>query len=683
MSQMDSSLKHNRGCRIRVRRSYVLTAVLALYSLPGWAQQNPPDLTEKSLEDLMNVEVTSVSKKAEKLSRTAAAIYVVTQEDIRRSGALNIPDVLRTVPGLEVAQIDSNTWAISARGLNKQFANELLVLVDGRDVYSPTFGGVYWDVLDLPLEDIERIEVIRGPGGSIWGANAVNGVINIITKTAADTNGALVVEGGGNVDQGFGTVQYGGDIGKSWDYRSFAKYINIGFLPNSLGQDGGDSSHILRGGFRADGKVSARDSLMLEGDLYSGAEGNPSATLPSVTSPSLVPLDLRVNVGGGDILGIWHRTVSSRSETTLQVSYDAYQREDHLREHRHTADVAFQDHLTWGERQDLVWGLEYTDTWYNSHGDLYVSLIPASLNHQTFSSFVQDQIAVVPNRFYLTAGVKLEHNDYTGFGWMPTVRALYAASEHHTLWAAYSRALVTPSSTFTNSRVNFGSFLLPGGLPDLVSLFGNPKFKDKSLNAFEFGYRAQVRDNLSLDFATYYHLYDHEPTVEVAPPFFETTPAPPHLVFPLIDGNLMHGEEHGLEIAATWEVTSRWTLSPAYDFARIHMHTYRTSTDFGSVLLTEGNDPHVQAQLRSHLNVWRDLGWNCSANFVDRLIAQRVPSYTRLDTGFSWNSPKGVSLSVVGQNLLKSRHFEFIGVGDSVASNLIKRSLYAKLTWKF
>jgi iron complex outermembrane recepter protein len=227
------SHRARRGVRISA-----LVAILASPSLPAWSQQQPADLTQQSLEDLMNIEVTSVSKTKQTLSRTAAAVFVISPEDITRSGATNIPDLLRMVPGMDVAQIDANTWAISARGFNARFSNELLVLVDGRPVYTQTFGGVFWDVLDLPLEDIERIEVIRGPGGSVWGANAVNGVISIITKKASATHGAFVVAGGGNTDQGFGTAQYGGNVGGKTDYRAYAKYLDQDYLPNSAGQDG-------------------------------------------------------------------------------------------------------------------------------------------------------------------------------------------------------------------------------------------------------------------------------------------------------------------------------------------------------------------------------------------------------------------------------------------------------------
>src|SRR4029077_225765 len=324
--------------------------------------QKPPqpsldDLTQVSLENLMNMEVTSVSKKEQKLSRVASAIFVITQEDIRRSGATNIPDLLRMVPGVDVAQINANTWAISARGFNAEFSNELLVMVDGRNVYTPTFGGVFWDVLDLPLENVERIEVIRGPGGSVWGANAVNGVINIITKKASETLGAMIVAGGGNLDQGFGTTQYGGSLGKSTDYRIYSKYLNQNHMLDAAGQNGLDGWRMLRGGFRSDTKLSSKDTLMFQGNIYIGKEGDPAAILPSIASPGLVNVLIQVHLAGGSLQSVWDHVYSPHSDSTLSISYDTYERDDLLRERRNTLNVDFQHHIAWSDRQDFVWGL--------------------------------------------------------------------------------------------------------------------------------------------------------------------------------------------------------------------------------------------------------------------------------------------------------------------------------------
>jgi iron complex outermembrane receptor protein len=668
-------------CARGVLRNLAVATILASSSLPAWSQQSSADLTNRSLEDLMNIEVTSVSKTEQPLSRTAAPVFVITQEDIRRSGALNIPDLLRMVPGVEVAQINANTWAISARGFNAQFSNELLVLLDGRNVYTPTFGGVTWDVVDLPIEDIERIEVIRGPGGSIWGANAVNGVINIITKKAAETPGGLVVEGGGNVNQGFATAQYGGNLGGSTDYRVFAKYFNQDHFPGLTGQDGADGWHILRGGFRTDTQISPRDTLTVEGDIYAGREGDPTTIFPSVISPGLVDINSNVDLSEGYLQSVWNHLYSTHADTTLQISYDAHTRDDVLMENRKTFSVDFQNHIAWGERQDIVWGLGYQYSSSHTMGSLSFSLNPANLNTQVFSSFVQDEIALVPDRLYLTVGTKLEHNYFTGFGLMPSARISYAPGGHQMFWAAVSRALRTPSSLDTYSRINLAGFPGPDGVPQLVSLFGNPRYKDEVAIAYEAGYRTTISNRLSVDFAVYYNDYGDQGTVEPAAPFFEATPAPPHEVLPMTYQNLMQGETHGIEIAANWKVITRWTISPGYNFERVHMHVSSASQDTTAVPETEGSDPHAQAQLRSHFDLWRGFAWDTSAYFVDRLAFQGVPSYTRLDTGLSWQWKEGLSLSIAGQNLLKDHHLEFLDMTGATRSTEIKRGVYAKLTW--
>src|SRR6202167_4508338 len=413
-------------------RKRTLGLILLGLALTCRAQQ--PDLIDRSLEDLMNIKVTSVSKTEQTLSRTASAIFVVTADDIRRSGATNIPDLLRMVPGMDVAQINANTWAISARGLNGEFSNELLVLVDGRTVYTPTFGGVYWDVLDMPLEDIERIEVIRGPGGTIWGANAVNGVINIITRKATQTKGGMVVGGGGNLDQGFGTVQYGGGLGKNTDYRVFTKYFNQDHLPGRDGQVASDGWNLLRGGFRADSKLSEKDTLTVLGDIYTGVENVPGLFLLSVTSPAQPHIDGVVPVSGGFIQSNWNHSFSARSDTTLQVSLDRYRRDDILREGRTTLDVDFQHHFGWGLRQDFVWGASYGDTDSDTQGGLGISLIPANVTMQPFSLFIQDEIAVVREKVYLTLGARLDHNYYTGFNLLPSAQVAWTPNQRNMFW---------------------------------------------------------------------------------------------------------------------------------------------------------------------------------------------------------------------------------------------------------
>ena len=667
--------------RVGLRNGMRLVASLLVLSIISIAQQ--PDLTQLSLEDLMNTKVTSVSKKEQSLSRTAAAIFVISAEDIRRSGATNIPDLLRMVPGVDVAQIDANTWAISVRGLNGRFSNELLVLVDGRNVYTPSFGGVLWDTLNLPLEDIERIEVIRGPGGTIWGANAVNGVINIITKKATETQGGVVVAGGGNLDQAFGTVQYGGGLGKGTEYRVYTKYFNQDHMPGSGGSNGDDAWHLLQAGFRSDSSLSPKDTLTVQGALYSGEEGSPTFFLPSVLSPGYQNTDQAVNLSGEFLQSDWNHVYSARSDTLLQVSFDRYKRDDILTEERSTFALDFQHHFAWGSRQDVVWGAGYSFSDSNSQGNFTFALNPADLSMQLFSAFLQDEVALVPDKLYLTLGTKLEHNLYTGFNLMPSARVSWTVSKRHMLWAAASQADRTPSESDVAVRANIGGLPGPGGTPLLLAFVGNPHFNDEKLIAYELGYRVEVATHLSMDLATYYSDYDHEQTSEPAAPFFEATPSPPHLVVPETFQNLMHGEAHGFEVAVNWKANDRWTLSPGYAFEQIHMHLDPASQDKTSVLNAEGSSPVHGAQLRSHFDLVRGIGWDASAYFTDTLRSGNIPSYTRLDTGLTWRLAEALAMSVVGQNLVQDRHLEFLDDNGTVRATLIKRGAYAKLTWQF
>jgi len=667
--------------RSRTARAALL-ALLASLPLTGLSQPKQGDLTDESIEDLMNIQVTSVSKTEQKLSRVASAVFIITPDAIHRSGATNIPDLLRMVPGLDVARIDANTWAVSVRGFNGRFSDKLLVLLDGRSVYTPTFGGVFWEVLDLPLSNVERIEVIRGPGGSIWGANAVNGVINIISRKPSETQGALLVAGEGNVEQGFGTAQYGGRAGKSTDYRVYTKYLNQGQFPSPTGVGGADGWRMLHGGFRSDSVLSSKNTLMLQGDLYSVREGNPFPAFLFTPAPVNQNVDLLVNLSGGFLQGRWNHTWSPHSDTRLDLSYDVYKRNDQLREGRRTFALDFQHNFSGRARHNIVWGFTYRYSVSQSDGSLGISLVPADRNTQLFSSFIQDEIAIVPDHLMLTIGAKLEHNDYTGFGTMPSASVAWIPTPRHTVWAAISKAERTPSELDVALRVDAALFAGPGGIPVLLTQFGNPNIKNEGLISYEMGYRTMVSRQLSIDFTAYYNNYSHQETSEPSTPYLVNAPSQ-YLVLPLVFANLMHGETHGTEIAVNWKVTDRWNLSPGYALEQIHMHLAPASQDTISVSGAEESSPVNAAQLRSHLALGRGLTWDTSGYFVDRLTDPREPSYTRLDTGLSWELGERLALSLVGQNLLRGRHEEFFDTTESVDTTLIRRSAYAKVEWRF
>ena len=668
-------------------RQRALRLSLAVFWLLGGtcragAQQPPKDLTGTSLEDLMNIQVTSASKTEQKISNVAAAIFVITQEDIRRSGATNIPDLLRMVPGVQVAQVNANKWAISARGLNDLYSNELLVLVDGRTVYTPTFGGVFWDVLDLPLDDIQQIEVIRGPGSSVWGSNAVNGVINIITKKAKDTRGGLLVARGGNTNGEAGVIQYGGALGQETDFRVYAKYFNREELQTSTGANAADGWHLLRGGFRTDSSLSSNDTLTVEGDIYSGRESNISPFFPTITS-SRQSVDNFANLSGGFIQTTWNHRYSAHTDSILEFSYDQYGRTDILDEKRHTFDVNFQHHFAAGRRHDFVWGGGYHVSKSESVGSVFVALIPNHQTFQRFNGFVQDEIAVMPELLHVTIGTKLEHSQFTGFAFMPSLRVAVTPSASHTVWAAVSRAIRTPSVVEAASRINSGPIATSGGLPIVLSVFGTSNTDNENSLSYEAGYRASLAKNLTVDVTAYYGSYTNQETSEPGAIVFESAPAPAHLLLPLTIANLSDGEAHGIEAYANWKPIDRWTISAGYSFERIHIHTEPSSLDATSAGAAEGSTPVNSGQIRSHFGVSRNLNWDTSAYFVGRLIEPAISSFVRLDTGLTWQVKERFSISVFGQNLLQPNHAEFTDTNNTVGNSLVKRGGYAKLRWTF
>jgi iron complex outermembrane receptor protein len=672
----------NRVARMhggRIIRFAILTAIAATLAIPAWPQLKPTDLADESLEDLMNIEVTSVSKKEQRMSEVAAAVYVITQQDIRRSGATDIPDLLRMVPGLDVAQINANTWAISARGFNLQFSNKLLVLIDGRAVYTPLFGGVNWDTTDVPLEDIERVEVIRGPGATVWGANAVNGVINIITKSAADTHGKMLVAGGGNIDQGFGTAQYGGSIGDKTDYRVFARYLNNDHFPDLNGQNGDDGWHLLHGGFRVESILSTKDTLATQGDIYSGSDG--AVIVHSSFNP---PINTEVGrlaqLSGGNILSRWHHTFSGRSDTTLQFYFDQYARSGpESREARNTFDFDFQHHFLWGSRQDLIWGVGYRHTADQTVGTIDQAFVPANDAGDLFNSFVQDQITLKPGRVFLTAGTKLENSYFTGFDFEPAVLVAWTPNNHRTFWAAVSNASRTP--TRRDENLNAVLAALPG--PAEVLLVGNPNAKSEDVIAYELGYRAQPLAQLSFDATVFFNSYGSLQSVEALPDTLQSNPI--LLIHRETFGNQFHGLSRGIEVSANWKLGARLTFSPGYSFLQMHLHAQANpdALDIQSIADIQGTNPVHQAQIRSHLELPHRFSWDASAYFVNRLPAQMIASYTRIDTQLSWRMMESTELSIVGQNLLSDHHEEFNDQLQSVNSSLIKRSAYAKFTWRF
>ena len=527
MSESLASGRAGRRIAILLVRVGVTVALSLGAPIRGRAQAPPSrDLTQFSLEDLMNIHVTSVSKKDQKLSRTGAAIFVISQEDIRRSGATNIPDLLRMVPGVDVAQIDSNQWAIGIRGFNTAVSNKILVLIDGRSVYFNSFSGAYWDVIEVPLEDIERIEVIRGPGGTVWGANAVNGVIDIITKHSRDTKGGLVTAGAGSKETAAGLVQYGGDIGSKGTYRAFGQYTNVDNSTFPGGHGAVDGWHAWHAGFRSDWSLSPRDTLMVSGDfLTTAAGGTMTATFPEAP-PRQANVNRRLTNIFGSVLAHWDHTLANGSSTSLQFYYNGLQRDGEAGANasNDTADLEFKHHLAAGTRNDIVWGLDYrfTTDQIRPAASYAFHINPPHRADNLFSAFVQDEIRLTSSLF-LTLGTKFEHNAYTGFEYEPSAQLVWTATDRHAFWASAARAIRQPARTDFGAQFNVGTVPLPGDGVGLLTLFGNPQIQAENLYDFEAGYRAQINPRLSLDVTGFLSSYHQLQTVEPQTPFLIRT----------------------------------------------------------------------------------------------------------------------------------------------------------------
>ena len=633
----------------------VFTALgLLLFAGPVFGQtpstvQPPHDLKKLSLDELQEIEVTSVSRRPEKLLETASAIQVITADDIRRSGATSLPEALRLASNLQVAQVDSRSWAISARGFNGASANKLLVLIDGRVVYTPLHAAVFWEVQDTLLEDIDRIEVISGPGATLWGANAVNGVINIITKTAADTQGMLVTGGGGSELQGLGGFRYGGTIGDRVHVRGYGKYFDRDNSESPDRTQATNAWNMGQGGFRLEWDASPVDRVTVQGDAYDGRIAQPALS--------------HIAVSGSNVLGRWSHTLSSNSGFTLQMYADRTHRNmpGTFGEDVNIYDADFEHHVRVPERHDIVWGFGYRVNHDDVANSALLAFLPAQVTQQWFNGFVQDEMPLAGNRLHLTLGTKIEHNDYTGIEVEPGGRLGWTLTERQMLWGAISRAVRTPS------RID-REFFAPPSAPFLLA--GGPGFVSEEVLAYELGYRSQPHERLSLAVATFYNDYDNLRSLEQV-----NFPAP----FPIVLANGQTATSYGAELTAEYRASDWWRLRSGYTELRLHIRPKPGSTDqtFGS---SESHDPNHLWFLRQSLDLRAHLQLDFGFRHVGRIANQAVPAYNELEGRLGWQATKTLEWSIVGQNLLHDHHAEF---GAPAARKEIERGAYVKLAWRF
>jgi iron complex outermembrane receptor protein len=647
---------------------------------PDQTPTNP--LKQMTLEQLGNVEVTTASRQPEQARKITAAIYVITQEDIRRSGATTIPEVLRLAPGVEVARIDSNKWSIGIRGFGSRLTRDVLVLIDGRTVYSTLLAGTYWEVQNVMLEDVDRIEVIRGPGATIWGPNAVNGVINIITKNTKDTHGALVRMGGGNVDQGFVNARYGGGNGETFDYRVYAMGFDRGpeFHPD---HDNYDSWRALQGGFRTDFSANERDSFTVQGDIYDEGAGE-TVTATSYTPPFSQIARGTESLSGGNILARWHRTQSQNKDIQVQAFYDrTNRREPNFADLRDTFDVDLLDRFPLPWRQQISWGLGARAS--TGRNPIVVSGLffrPETRTDELYTAFFQDEIGLVPDRLTLSVGTKLLKTNYTGVQLQPTGRLLWTPSDKQSFWVAFTHAVRTPSDAerafFLSGFAGFG----PGGVPFFARFNANPDFRSEQLNGYELGYRYLLGKQVYFDISAFYNHYSDLFSEGITGPIFlESNPPPPHFLLPAEFGNDLLGTTRGIEVAPEWRPKKFWRLRASYSFLEMKLDLKPGhGIDVDTATSTEGSSPRNQLTAQSGFDLGNAFNLDLTYRFVSALPALNIDSYSTGDARFAWRPRPYLEFALVGQNLLQPFHFEY--ASDPAPNVAIKRSTYAEITWR-
>ncbi len=601
------------------------------------------DLADLSIEELSQVTVTSVSRRAQPLSLTASAVQVITADDIRRSGATRIPEALRLASNLQVAQITSDSWAISARGFNSSLANKMLVMVDGRSVYSPLFAGTFWETIEVPLFDIDRIEVVSGPGGALWGANAVNGVINIITRSAADTQGFKVRGGAGDEVHALGSIRYGGAVGDALHYRAYAKYVDRDGVQLATGADAPNDWRIGQTGFRMDWRASQADTFTLQGDV-------------NEADMEQAPRDAQSRAR--NVLARWSRALSEHSALQVQTYYDYTYRSfpGRYADQLETFDVELQHDFRAAERHHLVWGLTFRRIEDDFRNALF-RLQPANVQQDRWGGFINDEIELVDDTWFFTVGAKLEDNEYTGTEWQPSAGVSWRYTPNALLWSRMSRAVRTPSriDRHLDNRTSTPFTL------------GSAQFESEELLSHELGWKTPLPLNTQLSLAVYHSEYEDIRSFE------RVNPATP---LPVITANGLHGDGHGAELTLDYRPNARWRVLLGYTYLDLDLQRDPGSTDASGGAI-EARDWRHQGFLRGHLDFGRALELSGELRRIGSIESHRLPAYTELDLRLAWYITPAIELALVGRNLLDDTHAEFGPPGRME----IERAAYAQVTW--
>lgn len=673
--------KHSCHCNSMTGRCIHLTPLALAITLSGYAgplfamSHTMPinELVDLSLEELSSIQVTSVSRKEEDLQGAAAAVYVVSSEDIKRSGATSIPEALRLVPGIHVARQNSSTWGVSSRGFSDANSRNLLVQSDTRSIYTPLVSGVFWDVQDYLMEDIDTIEVVRGPGASLWGANAANGVISITTKSAEATQGSYAEALAGTEERG-AAARYGGKTDSDVYYRVFVKHSehDASYAPEAQSQDDWHLSHL---GFRTDWEASSEDRFTVQGDVYQGQIGQIVPSIRLIGRPGPMG-DLESDVNGGNLLGRWQHRISDRSDFKLRAYYDRTYRDDpSFEDSLDTADVDFQHRIELGQRHELLWGLNYRYTTNRNEGKGLFAVVPTTSSDNLVSLFIQDQI-LLRDGLIFTLGTKLEHNDFSGFEIQPSARLAWESAPGHTIWTSIARAVRVPTRFERDVQVD----ATDPEADTVVRLVGNDNFEAEEIIAYEAGYRWQATDTLSLDLAVFHNRYRNLSSIEFGDPFSEGDKT----IVPIQAENLGRGRSHGFESVVTYAPLPNWRLSATYSY--LNMHLDSTGEDLNRGAFLEGATPSHQAGVRSSFD-WRTYQFDVQlrhSSEIESLPAsvsgEGVPGYTEMDVRVARRIGENLELSLVGKSLLDSHHPEF---GTEQNRGEVERRIFAKIAIDF
>lgn len=658
-------------------KTCVSTLAFLMFSQAVYAAEeiNPNELINLSLEQLSNIEVTSVSKKSEKASEAAAAISVISQDDIRRSGLTTIPELLRMVPGVNVAQSGAHDWSVSIRGFNDQFANKLLVLIDGRTVYTPLFSGVFWNLQDTPLQDIERIEVIRGPGATLWGANAVNGVINIITKNSKDTQGGFASQTVGTQINSQTTIRHGVKTDGGAYVRTYAKYDDNDSYKKLTGGDARDTAKKAQGGFRADWKSGESQAFTFQGDVYHAAE-NTVYNLPLPNQTFNTVLGDEKNYGG-NVLGRWNNKISKDSDLTVQIYYDGAVR-DLVPYYAsiQTFDFDLQHLWTAIDSHEIIWGAGYRVIETSVNSTPYITFANSHRSDNLLSSFVQDKITLNPNDLFLTIGSKFEHNAFTGLEIEPSARLSWLIDGNQTLWGAVSRAVRTPSITLED--IQFISSTLGANL--FAARVGSKSVKSEELLAYELGYRIQPMSNMTVDVSTFFNDYSRLILGSQGAVYSTTTSLGTYNIAPVLPINAGSASSYGFESTVKWNPISYLELTASYSLLQLK---FDQPDPFGFTFANKA--PKHQFNLSSSWDLPHNLELSNSIYTVGSIAPAGVTDispYVRFDSKLTWKALDNLELSLVGQNLLQNQHREFSPFLYQNQTE-VPRAVYGNVTWKF